>query len=119
VKQALRTSRESDKQHRSPVIPHAMKGINEELIKCRFNEPVINYYRNRRLLFPIVRIPHIERSMQSKNLHVHYSFISILYSYHGRESATVTKRREKKRGSGRDEENHERNGEKKLGKGKK
>jgi len=31
----------------------------------------------------------------------------------------VTKRREKERGSGRDEENHERNGEKKLGKGKK
>lgn len=52
--------------------------------------------------------------MQSKNLHVHYSFISILYlcpilySKHGRESASVTKHRggkkEKKKEGGRERE---------------
>lgn len=94
-----------NKRHRSPVISHAMKGINEELIKCRLNEPVVNY-RNRRPLFPIAayltdRARRANRC-KSKNLHVHYSFISILYlcpilySNRGRESASVTKRRERK-----------------------
>lgn len=43
----------SNKRYRSEIILHALKRTNEELIKCRLNEPVVNY-RNRRLLFPIV-----------------------------------------------------------------